>query len=43
MLTSQIFDHAARLHSYEIAADILKSLAQQVRAPGAPGMRESSI
>jgi luciferase family oxidoreductase group 1 len=26
MITSQIFDHAARLHSYEIAADIQKSL-----------------
>jgi luciferase family oxidoreductase group 1 len=25
MLTSQIFDHSARLHSYEIAADILRS------------------
>ena len=26
MITAQIFDHAARLHSYEIAADIQKSL-----------------
>jgi luciferase family oxidoreductase group 1 len=26
MITSQIFDHSARLHSYEIAADIQKSL-----------------
>jgi alkanesulfonate monooxygenase SsuD/methylene tetrahydromethanopterin reductase-like flavin-dependent oxidoreductase (luciferase family) len=26
MITSQIFDHAARLHSYEIAADIQKTL-----------------
>jgi luciferase family oxidoreductase group 1 len=26
MITSQIFDHAARLHSYEIAADIQKAL-----------------
>ena len=25
MITSQIFDHAARLHSYEIAAEIQKS------------------
>jgi alkanesulfonate monooxygenase SsuD/methylene tetrahydromethanopterin reductase-like flavin-dependent oxidoreductase (luciferase family) len=27
MITAQIFDHAARLRSYEIAADIHKSLA----------------
>jgi luciferase family oxidoreductase group 1 len=27
MITSQIFDHSARLHSYEIAADILGSAA----------------
>jgi alkanesulfonate monooxygenase SsuD/methylene tetrahydromethanopterin reductase-like flavin-dependent oxidoreductase (luciferase family) len=27
MITAQIFDHAARLWSYEIAADIQKSLA----------------
>ena len=26
MITAQIFDHSARLHSYEIAADIQKSL-----------------
>ncbi|WP_136416382.1 LLM class flavin-dependent oxidoreductase [Herbaspirillum sp. ST 5-3] len=26
MITSQIFDHAARLHSYEIAAEVQKSL-----------------
>ena len=26
MITSQIFDHAARLHSYEIAADIRENL-----------------
>ena len=26
MITAQIFDHAARLHSYEIAADLQKSL-----------------
>jgi alkanesulfonate monooxygenase SsuD/methylene tetrahydromethanopterin reductase-like flavin-dependent oxidoreductase (luciferase family) len=37
MLTSQIFDHAARLRSYEIAADVLNSLPQrEVRAPGVP-------
>jgi alkanesulfonate monooxygenase SsuD/methylene tetrahydromethanopterin reductase-like flavin-dependent oxidoreductase (luciferase family) len=37
MLTSQIFDHAARLRSYEIAADVLNSLPQRkVRAPSAP-------
>jgi luciferase family oxidoreductase group 1 len=36
MLTSQIFDHAARLRSYEIAADVLKSLPQPgARAAGA--------
>jgi hypothetical protein len=29
MLTSQIFDHAARLRSYEIAADVLKGLPQR--------------
>ena len=27
MLTSQIFDHSARLRSYEIAADIRKNLS----------------
>jgi len=27
MITAQIFDHSARLRSYEIAADIGKSLA----------------
>jgi len=44
MLTSQIFDHAARLRSYEIAADVLKSLPQgKGPAPRAPGLRESSI
>jgi alkanesulfonate monooxygenase SsuD/methylene tetrahydromethanopterin reductase-like flavin-dependent oxidoreductase (luciferase family) len=26
MITAQIFDHSARLRSYEIAADIQKSL-----------------
>jgi hypothetical protein len=26
MITAQIFDHAARLHSYEIAADIHRNL-----------------
>jgi hypothetical protein len=37
MLTSQIFDHAARLRSYEIAADVLSSLPQrEVRAPSTP-------
>src|SRR5712672_2109198 len=37
MLTSQIFDHAARLRSYEIAADVLKSLPrQEARARSAP-------
>src|ERR1700732_4203538 len=37
MLTSQIFDHAARLRSYEIAADVLKSLPQPgARAAAAP-------
>jgi alkanesulfonate monooxygenase SsuD/methylene tetrahydromethanopterin reductase-like flavin-dependent oxidoreductase (luciferase family) len=37
MLTSQMFDHAARLRSYEIAADVLNSLPQrEVRAPSAP-------
>jgi alkanesulfonate monooxygenase SsuD/methylene tetrahydromethanopterin reductase-like flavin-dependent oxidoreductase (luciferase family) len=29
MITAQIFDHAARLRSYEIAADIRKSLASK--------------
>jgi alkanesulfonate monooxygenase SsuD/methylene tetrahydromethanopterin reductase-like flavin-dependent oxidoreductase (luciferase family) len=44
MLTSQIFDHAARLRSYEIAADVLKSLPQrEPQAPSRPGVRESSI
>jgi luciferase family oxidoreductase group 1 len=44
MLTSQIFDHAARLRSYEIAADVLKSLPQrELQAPSRPGVRESSI
>jgi alkanesulfonate monooxygenase SsuD/methylene tetrahydromethanopterin reductase-like flavin-dependent oxidoreductase (luciferase family) len=34
MLTSQIFDHAARLRSYEIAADLLNSLPQrELQAP----------
>jgi hypothetical protein len=28
MLTSQIFDHAARLHSYEIAAEVLGAHGQ---------------
>ncbi len=32
MLTSQIFDHSARLHSYEIAADILGSSSSPLRA-----------
>ena len=41
MLTSQIFDHAARLRSYEIAADVLKSLPPQT--PSRPDVRESSI
>ena len=27
MITSQIFDHEARLHSYEITADVRRSLA----------------
>jgi len=27
MITAQIFDHSARLRSYEIAADIRNSLA----------------
>jgi alkanesulfonate monooxygenase SsuD/methylene tetrahydromethanopterin reductase-like flavin-dependent oxidoreductase (luciferase family) len=31
MLTSQIFDHSARLHSYEIAADILRGASAPVR------------
>jgi luciferase family oxidoreductase group 1 len=31
MLTSQIFDHSARLHSYEIAADILRSSSPPLR------------
>jgi alkanesulfonate monooxygenase SsuD/methylene tetrahydromethanopterin reductase-like flavin-dependent oxidoreductase (luciferase family) len=44
MLTSQIFDHAARLRSYEIAADLFKSLPQpEIRAPASPGVRASSI
>ncbi|MEA3106751.1 MAG: hypothetical protein QOI88_1356 [Gammaproteobacteria bacterium] len=44
MLTSQIFDHAARLRSYEIAADLFKSLPQPgIRAPASPGVRASSI
>jgi luciferase family oxidoreductase group 1 len=44
MLTSQIFDHAARLRSYEIAADVLNTLPQrELQAPSAPGVRESSI
>jgi luciferase family oxidoreductase group 1 len=44
MLTSQIFDHAARLRSYEIAADVLKSLPRrELQAPSRPGVRESSI
>jgi hypothetical protein len=44
MLTSQIFDHAARLRSYEIAAGLLQSLPhQEVRASGSPGVRASSI
>jgi luciferase family oxidoreductase group 1 len=36
MITAQIFDHAARLHSYEIAAEIQKSLPQSrpLRAAG---------
>jgi alkanesulfonate monooxygenase SsuD/methylene tetrahydromethanopterin reductase-like flavin-dependent oxidoreductase (luciferase family) len=37
MLTSQIFDHAARLRSYEIAADVLNSLPRpEARAASAP-------
>jgi luciferase family oxidoreductase group 1 len=44
MLTSQIFDHAARLRSYEIAADVLKNLPQrELQAPSRPVVRESSI
>jgi luciferase family oxidoreductase group 1 len=44
MLTSQIFDHAARLRSYEIAADLFKSLPQpEIRAAASPGVRASSI
>jgi luciferase family oxidoreductase group 1 len=44
MLTSQIFDHAARLRSYEIAADLFKGLPQpEIRAPASPGVRASSI
>lgn len=35
MLTSQIFEHSARLHSYEIAADIQKSLATSHSKPPA--------
>ena len=33
MLTSQIFDHAARLRSYEIAAELLTSLPHAARVP----------
>jgi len=44
MLTSQIFDHAARLRSYQLAADSLQSLPQPgIRASASPGVRASSI
>jgi luciferase family oxidoreductase group 1 len=44
MLTSQMFDHAARLRSYEIAADVLESLPQPgSRDPSAPDARDSSM
>ena len=44
MLTSQIFDHAARLRSYQLAADSLQSLPQPgIRASASPGSRASSI
>jgi luciferase family oxidoreductase group 1 len=44
MLTSQMFDHAARLRSYEIAADVLKSLPHPESADSsAPDARDSSM
>jgi luciferase family oxidoreductase group 1 len=44
MLTSQIFDHAARLRSYEIAADALNSPPRpELQASRGPGASESSI
>jgi luciferase family oxidoreductase group 1 len=38
ILTSQIFDHSARLRSYEIAADILKSLLHAPQSRVARGV-----
>jgi luciferase family oxidoreductase group 1 len=44
MLTSQIFEHSARLRSYEIAADIRESLPRtHAWASGSTRVKESSI